>query len=943
MAADENVFRAIFDDTDALRFLDNIEKKVQSLGNEAEDMGKAFSDSFNDIRTAANGASTALGSAFNIGAAQGLTDALKALQKEYDDLKQSSNTLKAALKGATDPTLVKLYARGIADLEKGMSDLEKAGKAAGVNLKEVNKQAGTGKQVFEGLFGQITKAGLLLGAIQGVVKLTQYAVDLSQQLTRAQKTFEAFTGSAAEADKIVQALVATGQKNFIPTDQILQAGKALLAFGENADNLPDVLTRIANVSAATGKDFNELTTIYGKARAAGVLYAEDINQLVDAGIPIIQEFAKQLGVSNDQVKKLASEGKISFEELQLAMFNLTSEGGKFADQTSIQSDSISGSWSRLVAVVQPAITAIGSVVSDVIKGILDGLTAVAEFIGGIFSDKPKIEVDYSGRDAYEKAKDDLFERERLEKEAEKAREQLNKKAAVDAGKAARDLEALRISAMQEGTEKQIAQENFRFKELEKQLKRHHLSTADAEIQHQKNLTEIVYNAAVKLADDLAKLEELRNAESEFEKDKAKRTKEANDKILKQRTENIEAIRDLEDKGIDIQEEQFKAFINLLTAQGSDEKLIAEKQFEFDQLVNQKRLETKLQFYESLLAITDAGDTTQIESLTKSIELVKAQIATLGTESLQPGKSNGGKPFSIWSIFGIDDEAAKEGFNKALDQITNSLNQLAEARIKEAEAATQAADEKVKAAQTALDREQELNEKGRASNVAGAQKDLAKAKEIREAALKDEAKARRAQLLLDSVQQGSSLITASADIFKSLAKIPFVGVPLAIGTIALMLGAFAASKAQALKAVNAPKLRKGEKVIGRTHEQGGELRELEHNEQVIGAPESAGQDVFFENMRKGKYRGLDLAAMAERRGDYQNPLADAAPRIHAIERRREAVSEMQHFKALEAAYERVGDKIVQAVNSRPVVKPWKQGYKETVKMQGGTVTKTVQPE
>ena len=353
MAADENVFKAIFDDTDAIRFLDNIEKKVQSLGNEAEDMGKAFSDSFSDIRAAANGAGASLGSAFNIGAAQGLTDALKLLQKEYDDLKTSSATLKNALKGATDPTLVKLYARGIADLEKGMVDLEKAGKAAGVNLKEVNKQAGTGKQVFEGLFGQITKAGLLVGAIQGVVTLTKYAVNLSQELTRAQKTFEAFTGSAAEADKIVQALVATGQKNFIPTDQILQAGKALLAFGENADNLPDVLTRIANVSAATGKDFNELTTIYGKARAAGVLYAEDINQLVDAGIPIIQEFAKQLGVSNDQVKKLASEGKIGFEELQLAMFNLTAEGGKFADQTQIQSDSISGSWSRLAAVALP--------------------------------------------------------------------------------------------------------------------------------------------------------------------------------------------------------------------------------------------------------------------------------------------------------------------------------------------------------------------------------------------------------------------------------------------------------------------------------------------------------------------------------------------------------------------------------------------------------------
>ena len=942
MAADENVFKAIFDDTDAIRFLDNIEKKVQSLGNEAEDMGKAFSDSFSDIRAAANGAGASLGSAFNIGAAQGLTDALKLLQKEYDDLKTSSATLKNALKGATDPTLVKLYARGIADLEKGMVDLEKAGKAAGVNLKEVNKQAGTGKQVFEGLFGQITKAGLLVGAIQGVVTLTKYAVNLSQELTRAQKTFEAFTGSAAEADKIVQALVATGQKNFIPTDQILQAGKALLAFGENADNLPDVLTRIANVSAATGKDFNELTTIYGKARAAGVLYAEDINQLVDAGIPIIQEFAKQLGVSNDQVKKLASEGKIGFEELQLAMFNLTAEGGKFADQTQIQSDSISGSWSRLVAVVQPAITAIGSVVSDVIKGILDGFTAVAEFIGGIFSDKPKIEVDYTGRDAYEKAKDDLFERERLEKEAEKARAERNKKAAGDAAKAARDLEALRISAMQEGTEKQIAQENFRFNELVKQLKKHHLSTEDAEIQHQKNLTEITYNAAVKLADDLAKLEELRRGESEFEKDKAKRTKEENEKILKQRTENIEAIRDLENKSTDVQEEQFKAFINLLTAQGADERLIAEKQFEFDQLVKGKRLETELQFQESLLALTSEGDTKQIEAIKANIELVKAQIATLGTESLKPGDKAGQN--SIWSLFGADDKDGKERFDESINIILDGLNKLAEARIAEAAAAVAAAETKVDAAQQALDEELKLKEDGEAANVALRTKELNAAKAARDQALREETKARRAQILLDSATQVSSLITTAANIFKGFSSIPLVGQILAVASVAAMFTAFAASKAVALKAVNAPKLRKGEKVIGRTHEQGGELRELEHNEQVIGAPEAAGNDVFFDNLRKGKYKGLDLAALAERRGDYtNNPLAESASSIRSIERRREAISEQQHFKALEQSYEKVGNRIVDAINKKPVVKPWKSGYKETVTTESGTVTKTVQPE
>src|SRR5690606_32479972 len=86
---------------------------------------------------------------------------------------------------------------------------------------------------------------------------------------------------------------------------------------------------------------------YGKARVQGTLFAEDINQLVGRGIPVIQEFAKQLGVSESEVKKLGSEGKITFSMLEQAFVNLTSEGGKFHDMMQRQSETLSGKWSNL--------------------------------------------------------------------------------------------------------------------------------------------------------------------------------------------------------------------------------------------------------------------------------------------------------------------------------------------------------------------------------------------------------------------------------------------------------------------------------------------------------------------------------------------------------------------------------------------------------------------
>lgn len=159
--------------------------------------------------------------AFDTGAAQGYADALDDLRKEYGGLKQSATTLKNALKGATDPALIKLYTEALAKLEAGMKKLETTGKAAGVSLKEASKSAGTGKQVFEGLVGAITKATVILAVIEGVVKFTKYAVGLAENTKLASKQFEAFTGSAEKANKIVGTLTSVANKNFLPVDDVL--------------------------------------------------------------------------------------------------------------------------------------------------------------------------------------------------------------------------------------------------------------------------------------------------------------------------------------------------------------------------------------------------------------------------------------------------------------------------------------------------------------------------------------------------------------------------------------------------------------------------------------------------------------------------------------------------------------------------------------------------
>ena len=80
-------------------------------------------------------------------------------------------------------------------------------------------------------------------------------------------------------------------------------------------------------------------------------------------------------------------------------------------------------------------------------------------------------------------------------------------------------------------------------------------------------------------------------------------------------------------------------------------------------------------------------------------------------------------------------------------------------------------------------------------------------------MKEQTKAARAQILLDSATQLSGLVTSSVNIYKALSPLGPFGIAGAIATIALMFGSFAKAKADALKAVGAPKLRKGAKIEG----------------------------------------------------------------------------------------------------------------------------------
>jgi tape measure domain-containing protein len=195
----------------------------------------------------------------------------------------------------------------------------------------------------------IKKIGGMLsgGAIAyGLLNIGKSALSAAANMEQQKVAFTSMLGSAEKAQKLLDQMQDFAASTPFQFNEIVDAGKKLVAFGEDAENVTKTLGRIGDVAAGLGVPLGELTEIYGKARVQQTLYAEDLNQLAGRGIPIFEELAKVMNVNASEVKKLGSEGKISFEMLEQVFKNMTSEGGKFAGLMDAQSKTLAGKWSN---------------------------------------------------------------------------------------------------------------------------------------------------------------------------------------------------------------------------------------------------------------------------------------------------------------------------------------------------------------------------------------------------------------------------------------------------------------------------------------------------------------------------------------------------------------------------------------------------------------------
>ena len=200
------------------------------------------------------------------------------------------------------------------------------------------------------------------------------------EFQRTEASFGALLQSADLAEQTLQRLADFAERSPASFSQITESARLLLAFGSTTESLTTELQMLGDISSAIAAPINEIASIYGKIRVQGRVFAEDINQLQERGIPIVEQLAAKFGVATEEIRKMVEQGTVRFVDVQQGLRALTEDGGRFAGQMEAQAATMAGAFSNALDSAERLSVTFGNFLDDVFQ-VGDGMRVTAELMG----------------------------------------------------------------------------------------------------------------------------------------------------------------------------------------------------------------------------------------------------------------------------------------------------------------------------------------------------------------------------------------------------------------------------------------------------------------------------------------------------------------------------------------------------------------------------------
>ena len=266
-------------------------------------------------------------------------------------------------------------------LQESFSKLQNRSNAAANNIRKTGKASKLASNGVNALNRAVRNLVLGFGAIQAF----RFVVFKGAELETQRKSLEVLTGSISKTNKIIKQLQDFGAVTPFRSTDLIETAKRLKAFGFETDEIVGTVKRLSDVAGATGANLNEIALVFGQIRAKGKLMREEELQLLERGIDITSELKRITGLQGDAFETAMRKGEIGADKVAIALKNLTSVGGTYADGAIAQSTTLAGKFSTLVDNVETLARTIEDFLEPVLKGILDTANKALSAINKLLS------------------------------------------------------------------------------------------------------------------------------------------------------------------------------------------------------------------------------------------------------------------------------------------------------------------------------------------------------------------------------------------------------------------------------------------------------------------------------------------------------------------------------------------------------------------------------
>lgn len=233
------------------------------------------------------------------------------------------------------------------------------------------------------LSGSLKKIGTAVAGAFAVSKIVDFGASVVKMGIQYNATLEQSTvawttllGTQEDAKKMINDISNYATKTPFSKMGVDEMAKQLHNAGFAGEDLFAQLTKFGDMGSAFNiqeDSLKEMVRQYSQVQMAGTAYTEDLNILQDRGIPIFKALAETMGIATEDVKKYASEGKITAEVYNAALDSI-------ASTTSGAMEAQSKTFSGILGTLQDGLSNIAGILT---KDLFEALKAILEPIAGL--------------------------------------------------------------------------------------------------------------------------------------------------------------------------------------------------------------------------------------------------------------------------------------------------------------------------------------------------------------------------------------------------------------------------------------------------------------------------------------------------------------------------------------------------------------------------------